>query len=1046
MPEPTPCQTADFFALRTPGLPVDALLGGANPGSGGAGEEGPRPLVRADQTASRQRLKGLIRQGAVREAVALASPDLAARVGPWLAGSLKPGAAAQVERGLWKYLSRLSHRSTPFGLFAGVSLGVWAGASHLTVEPWRGCRKALRLDWGALEALVNRLEQAPEGRASQAYRPNSSLYGRGGWYRFLEGREPAQGKGRTYHLEAVQATPHLDFVLQEAQGGAALQDLVARLAQRMGVGATEAEAFLEQVIQGQVLCGDLQPALTCADPIAWLIAALQRYPASALRAEPLRLLDRAFKAIQDAPLGAHPEGYGDLATPLAGLGLPPDTRDILQVDLFRPAPGLALSSGVRAALAAGADLLRKLTWPLPEGPLDRFRGAFLERYGTRWVPLLEVLDEESGLGFDGGVPMDSPLLEGLPFPTPMPARPFTGRDRKLLDRLAALQGSLAWELTDGDVEALANPDPQPFPRSFAALTSLGASDLGALDRGEFRFWMEQYSGPTAARWLGRFASGEPELTEALVRHLQKEEAERPEAVFAEVVHVPEGRMGNVLARPALRAYEIPFLATAGVAEDRTILPGDLLVTVQGGRVLLTSRRLGRQVVPRLSSAHHYARGPVVYRFLASLQDQDGHAGGWSWGALDELAFLPRVTRGRQVLSRARWRIQASELKAAMAASPEGAWGGFQVLRARLNLPRFVLLADGDNTLLVDLDQGPWVEALVHLVVGRPVFTLTECFPEPGMALVTAPEGRFAHELVIPFEAVGLTQAEAQAPPPMSEPPCVRAHPPGSEWLYLKLYCGPASVDRLLVEWAPFLAESEAQGLWDRWHFVRFADPEHHLRLRFHGEPRRLVAELLPLVHRHLERPLAQGLLRTWQVATYEPEVERYGGAPGLPLAEEWFFEDSQAVLLHLVDGITMDARWKVGLAEVDAIWAALGLTVPDRSALAQASRESFRKEFGDRGAGAHQIGAKFRTLRMELEQGVPVVAAGGAAPGLPALARLREALEHGLLQEPRARLAGSLAHMHLNRLLRINHRENEWVIMEFLSRLYASHLARSRTS
>jgi hypothetical protein len=32
--------------------------------------------------------------------------------------------------------------------------------------------------------------------------------------------------------------------------------------------------------------------------------------------------------------------------------------------------------------------------------------------------------------------------------------------------------------------------------------------------------------------------------------------------------------------------------------------------------------------------------------------------------------------------------------------------------------------------------------------------------------------------------------------------------------------------------------------------------------------------------------------------------------------------------------------------------------------------------------------------------------------------------------------------MHLNRLLRTNHRENEWVLMEFLTRLYDSHLAR----
>jgi hypothetical protein len=55
---------------------------------------------------------------------------------------------------------------------------------------------------------------------------------------------------------------------------------------------------------------------------------------------------------------------------------------------------------------------------------------------------------------------------------------------------------------------------------------------------------------------------------------------------------------------------------------------------------------------------------------------------------------------------------------------------------------------------------------------------------------------------------------------------------------------------------------------------------------------------------------------------------------------------------------------------------------------------------------------------------------------------LRAAFDQGLLREELASLAGSLAHMHLNRLLRSSHREHEWVLMEFLTRLYESRLAR----
>ena len=859
-------------------------------------------------------------------------------------------------------------------------MGVWGPASRLSVGSWLECRKALRLDWGVLETLVDRLEREPEVRALMSYRPNSSIFARGGWYRYLERRESTGGEGRTYHLEAVEATPHLDFALQQAQEGARLEDLAASLAGHLTVEATQARAFLEQLVDAQVLCGDLHPPLTSPDPMGQVVAALQAKPVTAPRAQPLVALGLALKTLQGAPLGSHPAGYRSLALPLADLGIPSDTRDVLQVDLFRPSPDLALSAGVRRALEEGAETLRRLTPSPSEGPLDRFRAAFQERYGTRWMPLLDVLDEESGLGFDGGVPMDSPLLEGLPFRSSPPPRQLSRRDQFLLAQLPRWQGSRTWALEDADVEALATPDPQPFPQSFAALTTLEASSLAALDRGEFQFWMERYSGPTAARWLGRFASGDPELKDALRIHLRKEESLQPEAVFAEVVHVPEGRMGNVLARPALRGYEIPFLATSGVPSDKTIFPSDLQLTVRGDRVFLASMRLGREVIPRLSSAHNFARGPVVYRFLAHLQNQDGRPGGWSWGVLDEQPFLPRVTRGRHVLSKARWKIEAGELKEAVAGSRDGAWGAFQTLRESRGLPRFVMLTDADNSLLVDLDQVLWVETLHHLVSSRSAFTLTECFPDPGQALLTAPEGRFAHELVIPFEATSPSQPKAIQLASMSSAPRVRAYPPGSEWLYLKLYCGPASADRLLVELEPLLQKTRAEGLWDRWHFVRYRDPDHHLRLRFHGVPTQLLSELLPQLHKHLEEPLAQGLVWKVQVDTFEPEWERYGGSIGFSLAEGWFFEDSQHTLNHLVNGMTLEQRWRAGLRNTDAIWAALGLSVHARKGLAQSAREGFRKEFGDSGEGAVQMGARFRGLRKELASGFPQAAGSPPAP------------------------------------------------------------------
>src|SRR5262249_26553695 len=163
----------------------------------------------------------------------------------------------------------------------------------------------------------------------------------------------------------------------------------------------------------------------------------------------------------------------------------------------------------------------------------------------------------------------------------------------------------------------------------------------ALAAGDFRVLLQGGSGPSGARLLGRFCHADLELHEHVEQHLRAEEALEPDAVFAEVVHLPEGRLGNILARPVLRAYEIPYLGRAGVPADRQIPVSDLRVSVASGQVVLRSERLGRRVIPRLTSAHNFRASQGIYAFLCALQAQ-GTAGalGWDWGPLGEAPVLP----------------------------------------------------------------------------------------------------------------------------------------------------------------------------------------------------------------------------------------------------------------------------------------------------------------------------------------------------------------------------------------------------------------------
>src|SRR4030095_7082501 len=107
------------------------------------------------------------------------------------------------------------------------------------------------------------------------------------------------------------------------------------------------------------------------------------------------------------------------------------------------------------------------------------------------------------------------------------------------------------------------------------------------------------------------------------------------------------------------------------------------------KIILRSQRLGRRVIPSLTTAHNYVDHSLsLYKFLCSLQAQGAAAGlRWDGAALDSADFLPRVTHGRLVLARARWRIGQEEIGVLTKSNGVERYQRTQALRGDRSLPR-----------------------------------------------------------------------------------------------------------------------------------------------------------------------------------------------------------------------------------------------------------------------------------------------------------------------------------------------------------------------
>ena len=109
-----------------------------------------------------------------------------------------------------------------------------------------------------------------------------------------------------------------------------------------------------------------------------------------------------------------------------------------------------------------------------------------------------------------------------------------------------------------------------------------------------------------------------------------------------------------------------------------------------------------------------------------------------------------------------------------------------------------------------------------------------------------------------------------------------------------------------------------------------------------NEPAWLYGELLPKLSEHARAMLDDDRMWRLQLDTYEREVERYGGAVGIELAERLFCADSACTLdiLGMITGDAgADARWRLALRGIDQLLDDLGLALVDKDRLAAVVRD-----------------------------------------------------------------------------------------------------------
>lgn len=787
---------------------------------------------------------------------------------------------------LTRYMLRMTDRTTPFGLFASVTK-VQVGPTG-SAENGDADEKSVRLDSGWLHDMTMRWLKDGDTRHRVEVVFNNLCFERGTrlvlpFVRVGIGDQRATAAASRRAGEfSVRNTSLVSWIRSHTQEPVRYTDLLDETTEKFGADTRDR---VDRVLAGLIEHELLLTSFAASPPDEAVLrrtwperARVQEALDSYARRAPGNGVDRWREA-----LSLIHSFDGDTSQPPIQV----DLRS--RLDITVPQEVLDEAESYAAAMWSITPERTKDT------PWTEYRNAFLEKYGTdRPVPLHRLTDPHAGLGFPAG------------FKNPESHRSFSngdaGPDEERTEKLAALlhtalaSPSREALLTDQAVRDLSAGRPAPPATAMELSFQVLSRSLHDLNSGAFELLATPLAGsPTAGATSGRFA----ELTGSTKELVSLMAAASPGAITAHVVFLPRTpRCLNLVQVPPMAEHTIQVGAFHDSRDPSNIDWHELCVVDDGNRLRLYWQRTGQEVVPVLPHMLNVRdQAPNIARFLAEFRfsGEPKLWQPWNWTGLEHAPLLPRVRHGRTIVSPLQWRVGTGLRRAAVERGP---WRhALEEWRESFHVPDRVNITVLDRVYGVDLDNAFHQEMLRREVSRNPDVRVTEDRNADRRAFGWS-DGR-SNEFVVPFlpsrpETTRTGKPFALPPQAEEEDP----HLPGGEWVYAKLYSTAPVQNDILTTFLPPLIQ-EVSDVIDRWFFIRYQDPDPHLRIRFHGTQTELNQTVLPALFRHARAMRRAGVLRDLQLATYEPEYERYGGAGLMTAAERLFCVDSQSVLAQL---------------------------------------------------------------------------------------------------------------------------------------------------
>jgi len=994
----------------------------------------------------------------IMEALYVASPNLYSQVVKWKNNEIKiEKQVKKLEATLVKYLLRMGTRCTPFGYFAGVSIGNWGKGSSYVIDEKKSIKKRVSLDHAYLVNSIKKfVDNNPSVKAYLKFYPNTTFQKFGERAKYVS--QNIKLNRYVNEIQNVHVSDYLREILEFCRNGKKVDELI-NLLLKYEVTKDEARDYINLLVSNNIILSEFNLGLNNGFPFDNFSRRLSEIATETNDAALVRLdidcqrIENQIKHLEQGVMDNPEVEYSKLKFQLQN----EEWGSLLH---FQSCSVIETSQNILDFKVAGqirkaARALNKLHVKPINSPIIRFQEKFAERFENRIVPLLQALDSEAGIAYraSSSVRDDNPLIEGFNF-----SRERIDAAHEIIwDKVQALFLTKILEArkTNSYVINLDNNDLKEFPEDWENVpdTLTYITKLVSLPEESKDALMVNFgAGRSALGTINRFTHMDDAFKSLGEEIVRIEEELNPNVIVADVIHLPDNlRYGNIVQSAIKRKYDVPFMVLSNSDQNEVIYLNEIYLRMHNARLVLWSKKHNAQIKIIVSNAFNFGlKTHPVYHFLGDFQF---HTMNWpnslEWGYMSTTyKFMPRVCFEDVVLKAARWRFANKELLAISKSSNK--IDRLSEFRKKWKIPLRVQLMEGDNAALIDFSNRYCLDFFFQAVRKNSFIELEE-FLAPSKAHSPSINGNVhCNELMAFFKRKDLNTPFVQSTFIKDEKkPIQETFIPGEEWVYYKVYCGTKNADIILLDYVKDALDLMLkEGLIDKWFFIRYYDTDYHLRLRFHLKENMCFGRVSQILTEMFNKCVANKISYKIQMDTYEREIERYG-ADSIEIAETIFFIDSTYVLsvLKLIKELDTpdEYRWKYSIICTVSIMDAFGLSILQKQQIMRDLDNS--KHFNV----SKSLGKKYRELESELNN-ILIKNKEALKAGTLKLLELEQGKIDALKmmtakipvqnQAHMDRYIMAYIHMTINRICLARPNQNETIIYGLLNKYYSSQLAK----